>query len=171
MAPAARPATHSDDVSTLKRLLREAFSDLLKVRSRLEELERVTGISGAADQAPSDATQLSGSQAPEPRAGRQNAQQRRRRALTGAIRLGGGLLWAQVRLAALGAAWRRPLGGIARAGDLWEGPRRSQAPALQPAGLCLTASAPPHPSLAAAGRPRAGRCQRGAARSRGQAGG
>lgn len=75
---------------TLKRLLREAFADLVRVRTRLDELEAVTGVTPSdtiADATPLDpdaARKGSHAQA-SPRGGPS--------VLSGALKIGGGLLW------------------------------------------------------------------------------
>ena len=55
-AAAAAPAS-SEDVATLTRLTQELFTELVKVRARLDELEEETGIiAGSSGAAPADAT-------------------------------------------------------------------------------------------------------------------
>jgi len=79
-------------VSTLKRLLREVFADLVKVQDRLNELEAATGISS--EDIIADATPLaskassSGTATAGGKAG-----SKLRSALSGVLRLGGGLVW------------------------------------------------------------------------------
>ena len=92
----------SDDVRTLKRLLREVFSDLVKVRGRLDELETATGISSSdviADATPLEATSTkagnNNSASPAARDGSSSSSPRLRSALSGALKIGGGLLWEQ----------------------------------------------------------------------------
>ena len=83
--------TKSDDVSTLKRLLREVFSDLVKVRSRLDEIETATGLTSS-DTAASDATPLETSSRARQLAAN-DASPRLRSVLSGALKIGGGFLW------------------------------------------------------------------------------
>lgn len=101
-AAAAGTAT-SDDVATLTRLTQELFTELVKVRARLDELEEEAGISTGSSGAPADAT-LVGSDGGSRRdkglavnGGGGSQQQHARHRLSGTVRLGGGLMWAQVR--------------------------------------------------------------------------
>jgi hypothetical protein len=92
------PPPRSDDVRTLKRLLREVFADVLKVRGRLDTLEAAAGVSPEGD-APADASAVSRPSASSPAAAAAGAaggrQGRMPGAVGGALRLGGGLLWAE----------------------------------------------------------------------------
>lgn len=101
----------SDDVRSLKRLLRDVFSDLVKVRSRLDELETATGVASSdlvADATPLEATSTkSGNNnsnsrsSASPTGGYSSfSSPRSRSALSGALKIGGGLLWDQEASAA-----------------------------------------------------------------------
>ena len=97
----------SDDVRTLKRLLKEVFSDLVQVRGRLDELETATGVSSLdfiSDATPlnpssvkqpgtTDARSSSSSRTPSPRQTDGAAAPRTRSAIGGVLKIGGGLLW------------------------------------------------------------------------------
>jgi len=94
----------SDDVRTLKRLLRDVFSDLVKVRSRLDELENATGVASSdlvADATPLEAISAKAGNnrrsSPSPAGGYSSSASspRSRSALSGALKIGGGLLWDQ----------------------------------------------------------------------------
>jgi hypothetical protein len=94
----------SDDVRTLKRLLRDVFSDLVKVRTRLDELENATGIASSdlvVDATPLEATSTkSGNNSnttasPAGSSPNSPSLSRTRSALSGALKIGGGLLWDQ----------------------------------------------------------------------------
>lgn len=91
-------------MATLTRLTQELFTDLVKVRARLDELEEEAGITaGSGGAAPADAT-LVGSDGSSRRSkglavngsGSGGQQQHARHRLAGVVRLGGGLMWAQV---------------------------------------------------------------------------
>lgn len=87
----------SDDVRTLKRLLREVFAELVNVRSRLEEVEGVAGIKSAETNA--DATPLSTSKSfsssISPGATEATGAKHPpfRQTLSGALKFGAGALW------------------------------------------------------------------------------
>jgi hypothetical protein len=92
----------SDDVRTLKRLLRDVFSDLVKVRSRLDQLETATGVASSdlvADATPLEATSTksgSNSSSASPASGGSSSNSPRlKSALSGVLKIGGGLLWDQ----------------------------------------------------------------------------
>ncbi|PRW56917.1 cyanobacterial porin [Chlorella sorokiniana] len=106
VSPAATAAgasfASSEDVATLTRLTQELFTELVKVRARLDELEEDAGISASSGSAPADAT-LVGSDGGGRRSkglavngsGSGGQQQHARHRLAGVVRLGGGLMWAQ----------------------------------------------------------------------------
>jgi hypothetical protein len=76
-----------EEITAVKRLLRDAFSDLIKVRERLNSLESFTGV----DQADGDAP---GAEL-IPRMGARSGGAGQRGAVGGVLRVGAGMLWAQ----------------------------------------------------------------------------
>jgi hypothetical protein len=82
-----------DETRTLKRLLREAFADLVQTRARLEELERLAGVDPAGD-GPSGVSALRRA-APRPAGGGGAPGGAARSALSGALLSGGGFLWGE----------------------------------------------------------------------------
>lgn len=79
------PADCTDETQTLKRLVREIFAELVKVRSRLTEVEMSTGVSIIKDTA--DATYLES-------ANENFGAKTRSPAFSSAVDIGGGFLWA-----------------------------------------------------------------------------
>lgn len=89
---------YSDDVQTLKRLLRDVFSDLVKVRARLEEVENSVGITASQDP--------NGEGTPVPHAASTSTSSKGKlpvryvttgggsNVVSGVLEVGGGLLWA-----------------------------------------------------------------------------
>ncbi|GAB4819450.1 hypothetical protein N2152v2_006496 [Parachlorella kessleri] len=134
------PSTPSEEaeVVVLKRLVQEAFADLVKVRSRLEELEDATGVGeGSGLAADPDATPLSSgsggsggkSRAAGPAAAaavRPKHPRHHLGGLSGSLELGGGVLWAPEEVTPgellpaagvrLGAELTLKLRGLARGG-------------------------------------------------------
>ncbi|PSC70668.1 cyanobacterial porin [Micractinium conductrix] len=94
VAAAASSEPLSDQVAALTRLTQESFAELVKLRVRLEELEG----DGSAGGAPADAS-LVGGRGPRAAgvapAGQQGAGHGRHARLSGVLRMGGGLMWAQ----------------------------------------------------------------------------
>jgi hypothetical protein len=92
------PRCCSEPIRALKRLMRDAFGEILSIRGRVDELERAVGIDSSRDDI-DDASQLTMASS----SARQlvAAQARPVQALTGTLSIGGGLLWAEARACSL----------------------------------------------------------------------
>lgn len=92
-------AIDTDDVRTLKRLLREVFADLLKVHNRLGDLETVAGISPIEDDTDASVLSIGGNDAakvPSAHLSRDASGSpgiMRTTPVHGRLEIGGGLLW------------------------------------------------------------------------------
>lgn len=95
----------TEEVAACGRLIRECFADIVKLKERLDKLEEEAGLAGSS--APDDATPMAGDSTSfrgAAAAGRGAdvpssvvAQHHARRRLAGVLRMGGGLMWAEVR--------------------------------------------------------------------------
>lgn len=135
-----------EDIDTLTRLTQEAFAELVKIKQRLDALDEAAGLdSGRAE--PADASTMSASSSrPRPatasgstgRAGPAGTHQHGRQRLAGVVRLGGGLMWAEVRRSLCLGSWRvNPFASTQLPVHVQEGEDAAAATVLQAAGIKL----------------------------------